>query len=76
MIENKHLPYAFCKKFGVINYHSLQQNTDQLMVRLGTPVSAITEAQRVTGIVTELVMVEDQEFNRSLSQQFEKNTDG
>jgi len=76
MIENKHLPYAFSKKFGVINYHSAQQNADQLMVRLGAPVSAIIEAQRVTGVVTELVMVEEQEFNRLLSLQFENNTDG
>ncbi len=76
MLENKRLPYAFCKKFGVINYHSPQQNTDQLLVRQGTPLSAIMEAQRVTGLVNELVLVEDLEFNRLLGQKFESNNDG
>lgn len=76
MLENKRLPYAFCKKFGVINYHSPQQNTDQLLVRQGTQLSAIMEAQRVTGLVNELVLVEDLEFNRLLGQKFESNNDG
>ncbi|MBT4076261.1 MAG: Flp pilus assembly complex ATPase component TadA, partial [Gammaproteobacteria bacterium] len=74
MIENKQLPYAFCKKFGVINYYSPQLKTNQLMVRFKAPHSAIVEAQRVTGAISDLVMVDEQEFNSLLSRQFESNT--
>ncbi len=74
MIENKQLPYAFCKKFGIINHRSAQMLSGQLLIRKDTPVSAITEAQRVTGLVNELIMVEDQEFNSLLGRQFETNT--
>lgn len=76
MSLNKQLPYAFCKKFGVLNLHSPQQHTDQLFVRMDAPISAIMEAQRVTGLVDELVQVEDMEFNRLLGHQFESNNDG
>ena len=74
MIENKQLPYAFCKKFGVINYYSPQLKTNQLMVRFKAPHAAITEAQRVTGTVSDVVMVDEQEFKSLLSRQFENNT--
>lgn len=76
MIENKRLPYAFSKKFGVINYCSPQRQSDQLLVRRGAPLSAIMEAQRATGVVSDLVMVEEQEFNSLLGQQFENDNDG
>ena len=59
----------------MINHRLLQDPTDKLFVRKGSAVEGIIEAQRITGLVTELVMVEEQEFNRLLSQQFENNSD-
>ncbi len=76
MIEENKLPYAFCKKFGVINYFSPQTQTAQLLIRHDAPLSAITEAQRITGLVNDLQMVDEIEFNNLLGQQFESNNDG
>ncbi|MBL7000411.1 MAG: type II secretion system ATPase GspE [Gammaproteobacteria bacterium] len=75
MLENKQLPYAFSKKYGVINHRMPQDKVEKLFVRKGVTVTAISEAQRVTGIVTQITLLDDAEFNRLLGQHFESNNE-
>jgi general secretion pathway protein E len=75
MLENKQLPYAFSKKYGVINHLSPSDKLEKLYVRQDASVISISEAQRVTGKVTQLVQVDDAEFNRLLNRYFENNND-
>lgn len=76
MSQHQQLPYAFSKKFGVINQRQLPDQADRLLVRQGAGLDGIIEVQRICGLVSELVMVEEQEFNRLLGQQYESNSDG
>jgi general secretion pathway protein E len=67
------LPYSFCKKYGVIANTLLPSGKVNLVHRKDTPIAAIAEAQRVVGVIDQLTMESDQDFNRILGQYFESN---
>ena len=67
------LPYSFCKRYGVIAALSPVSNRLKLTLKSSAPLDAVTEAQRVLGIVDEIEFESDIEFNRLLSQHFESN---
>lgn len=67
------LPYSFCKRFGIVASTAVSDGKLSLITRQGTSINAINEAQRLLGLVDSISVENDQEFNRSLSQHFEKN---
>ena len=54
MLSSRELPYSFCKKFGVVANNSLATGELKLIHRKNTPLAAITEAQRLLGLVDEI----------------------
>ncbi len=70
---SRDLPYSFCKKYGVIANTLLPSGKLNLIHRKDTTIVSITEAQRLVGLVDQLTVESDQEFNRLLSQHFENN---
>ena len=73
MLSSRELPYSFCKKFGVVADSSLATGQINLIHRKDAPLAAIVEAQRLLGMVDQVTVENDQEFNRLLGQHFEKN---
>ncbi len=74
MEDKSELSYAFSKKFGVLfrpGEDPQAANGQTLALKKETTVSAFIEAQRVHGIVHNLSLVSDQEFNDEISRQFE-----
>ena len=67
------LPYSFCKRFGIVASTASSDGKLSLITRKETTVNAIAEAQRLLGLVDSISVESDQEFNRLLSQHFEKN---
>ncbi len=67
------LPYSFCKKYGVIANSILSSGQLEIIHRKDTSIDAIAEAQRVLGMIDQLTLESDQEFNRLLSKHFENN---
>ncbi len=74
MHEKNSLPYAFSKKNGIL---SLQDSSGDSVIYLrnGSDLKAISEAQRVLRVGDKLEEINDQEFNRLLTQQFESFKD-
>jgi hypothetical protein len=73
MSLSKELPYSFCKRYGIIATTSLGTGEVSLVSRSGTSVSAIAEAQRLLGMVDQVSVESEVEFNRLLSRHFENN---
>ena len=73
MPSTSDLPYSFCKRYGVIAAQSPVSGKLRLTLKNGAPADAVTEAQRVLGMVDEIEFETDIEFNRLLSQHFESN---
>jgi general secretion pathway protein E len=73
MASTSELPYSFCKRFGVIAALSPVTGKLRLTLKNGAPADAVTEAQRLLGMVDEIAVESDIEFNRLLSHQFESN---
>ena len=69
------LPYSFCKRYGVIAAASPVSGKLRLTLKQTAPIEAISEAQRVLGLVDEIEVESDLEFNRLLGQHFESNRD-
>ena len=69
------LPYSFCKRYGVVASGAVGSGELTLITRPGTSVSAIAEAQRLLGMVNQVSVESDTEFNRLLSHHFENNRD-
>jgi len=67
------LPYSFCKRYGVIAALSPLSGKIKLTLKDGAPVDAVSEAQRLLGMVDEIEVESDLEFNRLLGQHFENN---
>ena len=65
------LPYSFCKRYGVIATTSLNTGELSLATRGGTSLNAIAEAQRLLGMVDQVSVETEGEFNRLLSRHFE-----
>lgn len=75
MMENKKLPYAFCKRFGVLKCHSPQDLNELMYQKEGAALDSIIEVQRVLGEIQQLTAADNLEFSRSLRQQFESTND-
>ncbi len=73
MSSTSELPYSFCKRFGVIAALSPVTGKLRLTLKNGAPAGAVTEAQRLLGMIDEIAVESDIEFNRMLSQHFENN---
>lgn len=73
MLTSRELPYSFCKKFGIVADASLATGQLNLIHRKDAPLAAIIEAQRLLGMVDQVTLENDQEFNRLLSRHFENN---
>jgi len=67
------LPYSFCKRYGVIATSSPNSGELSLATRSGTSVNAISEAQRLLGMVNRISVESEGEFNRLLSRYFESD---
>ena len=75
MATNAELPYSFCKRYGVIAAMSPVSGKLKLTLKNSAPAEAVSEAQRLLGMVDEIEVESDIEFNRLLSQHFENNCD-
>ena len=73
MASTSDLPYSFCKRYGVIAALSPESGKVRLTLKNGAPADAVSEAQRLLGMVDEIAVESDLEFNRLLSQHFESN---
>ena len=73
MASTSELPYSFCKRYGVIAALSPVSGKLRLTLKNGAPAEAVTEAQRLLGMIDEIEVESDIEFNRMLSQHFESN---
>ena len=72
--QQHNLPYAFCKRFGIVAPDVAPDSVQKIYIRGGkSSVEAVAEAQRVVGLVEEIECVSETEFNRLLSIQFESN---
>jgi len=67
------LPYSFCKRFGVVSAISPSSGKLRLALKQSAPAEAVCEAQRLLGLIDEIEVQSDLEFNRLLSQHFESN---
>ena len=70
---NQELPYSFCKRHGVIAEMSPASGSLKLTLKNGASANAISEVQRLLGMIDEIEFESDIEFNRLLSQHFEGN---
>ena len=73
MATNAELPYSFCKRYGVIAVMSPASGELKLTLKNSAPAEAVSEAQRLLGMVDEIEVESDIEFNRLLGQHFEGN---
>ena len=73
MASTGDLPYSFCKRYGVIAALSPVTGKLRLTLKNGAPANAVSEAQRMLGMIDEIAVESDVEFNRLLSQHFENN---
>jgi general secretion pathway protein E len=73
MPSTSDLPYSFCKRFGVVAGQSPVTGKLRLTLKNGAHADAVTEAQRMLGMVDEIQVESDIEFNRLLSQHYESN---
>lgn len=73
MASTNDLPYSFCKRYGVIAGLSPVSGKLKLTLKNGAPAAAVSEAQRLLGMIDEIEVESDIEFNRLLSQHFENN---
>jgi general secretion pathway protein E len=73
MPSSAKLPYSFCKRYGVIATSSLNSGELSLATRSGTSLNAISEAQRLLGMVNRISVESEGEFNRLLSRHFESD---
>ncbi len=74
MEQKSALSYAFSKKFGVLfrpNEDPQAVSGQTLALKKEATISAFIEAQRVHGVVHNLSLISDQEFNDEISRQFE-----
>jgi general secretion pathway protein E len=69
------LPYSFCKRYGVVASAVVGSSELTLITRPGTSVAAIAEAQRLLGMIDQVSVESEAEFNRLLSHHFESNRD-
>ena len=67
------LPYSFCKRYGVIATNSINTGEVSLATRSGASLNAIAEAQRLLGMVDQVSVETESEFNRLLSRHFESD---
>ncbi len=75
MPSTNDLPYSFCKRYGLIAEISPSTGRIKLTMKQGGSVQAVAEAQRLLGLVDEIGVESDLEFNRLLSQHYESNRD-
>lgn len=73
MPSNAKLPYSFSKRYGVIATSSLNSGELSLATRSGTSLNAISETQRLLGMVNRISVESEGEFNRLLSRHFESD---
>ncbi len=73
MASTNDLPYSFCKRYGVIAALSPVSGKLKLTLKNGAPAEAVSEAQRLLGMIDEIEVESDIEFNRLLGQHFEGN---
>jgi len=73
MATNAELPYSFCKRYGVIAAMSPASGKLKLTLKNSAPAEAVSEAQRLLGMVDEIEVESDIEFNRLLGHHFEGN---
>ncbi len=73
MASTSELPYSFCKRYGVIAALSPVSGKLRLTLKSSAPAEAVSEAQRVVGMVEEITVESDLDFNRMLGQHFENN---
>ena len=73
MASTSDLPYSFCKRYGVIAALSPASGKLRLTLKHGAPADAVSEAQRLLGMIEEIEIEPDIEFNRMLSKHFENN---
>jgi general secretion pathway protein E len=73
MHSSTELPYSFCKRYGIVSDQSAAEGHIKLTTRHNTSLDAIIEAQRILGMVGQVIVESDQEFNRLLSHHFENN---
>lgn len=74
MHSSTELPYSFCKRYGIVTAQSdIASGSIKLTTRQSTSLDAIIEAQRILGMIGQVTVETDQEFNRLLSQHFENN---
>ncbi len=69
----KELPYSFCKRYGVIAMPSAASGKLKLTLKKETSAEAVCEAQRLLGMIDEIEVESDIEFNRLLSHHFESS---
>ena len=65
------LPYSFCKRYGILAALSPVSGNLKLTLKNSARADAISEAQRLLGMIDEIEFESDIEFNRLLSQHFE-----
>ena len=73
MASTGDLPYSFCKRYGVVAALSPVTGKVKLTLKNSAPADAVSEAQRLLGMVDEIEVESDIEFNRLLSQHYEAN---
>ena len=70
---NRELPYSFCKRYGLVAISPIGEGNLKLIAKRGASTKAIAEAQRLLGLVDQISVENDVEFNRLLSRHFENN---
>ena len=65
------LPYAFAKAHGIILGAS-DPGRAEVMVRQGTPVSAIAETRRILGVPLQLIQLDTARFERQLAEAYSR----
>jgi len=73
MASTGSLPYSFCKRYGVIAAQSPVSGKLKLTLKQDAHADAVSEAQRLLGMIDEIEVESDLEFNRLLGQHFEGN---
>ena len=71
MPSTTELPYSFCKRYGVIAVMSPDSGKLKLTLKNSASANAVSEAQRLVGMIDEIDVESDIEFNRMLGLHFE-----
>jgi general secretion pathway protein E len=66
------LPYAFAKAHGILLGDSPEGSPVQVIVRPGTPITAIAETRRHLGVPLHLVQVDAARFERQLTEAYSR----